>query len=68
MVAPVFGGVWTSTAWGDAGLVCTYAIYQVYGDTRIIEKNYDALTRYMAWVGGQTTNGVVTMRGASAIT
>ena len=29
MVAPVFGTPWTSTGWGDAALVCTYAIYQI---------------------------------------
>ena len=63
MVAPVFGTPWTSTGWGDAALVCTHAVYQVYGDTRIIERNYEALNRYMTWVGGQTTDGVVTMRG-----
>lgn len=63
MVAPVFGTPWTSTAWGDAALVCTHAMYQIYGDTRIIEKNYAAMGRYMDWVGGQMTDGVVTMRG-----
>ncbi|HEX2862876.1 MAG TPA: family 78 glycoside hydrolase catalytic domain, partial [Lacunisphaera sp.] len=63
MVAPVFGTPWTSTAWGDAALVCTHAIYRIYGDTRIIERNYEAMLRYMAWVGGQATDGVVTMRG-----
>lgn len=37
------------TAWTDAGIICPYTIWQVYGDTRLIEKNWDSMTRFMAW-------------------
>ncbi len=37
------------TAWTDAGIICPYTIWQVYGDTRLIEKNWDSMTRFMNW-------------------
>lgn len=37
------------TAWADAGIICPYTIWQVYGDTRLIEKNWDSMTRFMTW-------------------
>ncbi len=35
------------TAWMDAGIICPYTIYKAYGDTRIIENNYDSMTKFM---------------------
>ena len=37
-------------AWGDAGIIVPWTIYRVYGDTRIIEKNFDAMERWMAFL------------------
>ncbi|HVU32500.1 MAG TPA: family 78 glycoside hydrolase catalytic domain [Opitutaceae bacterium] len=62
-VAPLFGTAWTSAGWSDSALVCTYTMYRVYGDTRIVERNFDAMNRYMAWVADQTKDGVVALRG-----
>ncbi len=61
-VAPVFGTPWTSTGWGDAALVCTHLLYRYYGDTRVIERNFDSMGRYMAWLGTHAKDGIVTMR------
>ncbi|MEW6203676.1 MAG: glycoside hydrolase family 78 protein [bacterium] len=45
-VAPtVHGG--TAAGWGDAGVVCPWTIHRVYGDTRILEKHYDAMVRWV---------------------
>ncbi len=49
-VAPEFGRLWTATGWSDATLLCTHALYRVYGDTRIIERNFPAMIRYMTWL------------------
>jgi alpha-L-rhamnosidase len=38
------------TAWQDAAPVCTYTMYKVYGDTRIIEAHYAHLQRYMQYL------------------
>jgi len=48
-VAPAFGNLWTATGWSDATILCTHALYRMYGDTRLIERHYPAMERYMAW-------------------
>lgn len=35
------------SAWMDAGIICPHTIYKVYGDKRIIERNYESMTRFM---------------------
>lgn len=37
------------TAWTDAGIICPHAIWKVYGDTRLLEKNWSSMTRFMDW-------------------
>ena len=61
-VAPAFGTLWTATGWSDATLLCTHALYRVYGDTRIIERNFAAMSRYMAWLGSKPTGGAAAKR------
>jgi len=62
-VAPKFGSPWASAGWGgDAAIRCVYTIYHVYGDTRIVERNYDALARYLAWLGGGRKGGGISLR------
>ena len=40
------GGV---AAWGDAGTICPWTIYQVYNDRRLLEKHYAAMTRWVEY-------------------
>jgi len=62
-VAPKFGSLWASAGWGgDAAIICVHTIYRAYGDTRIVEKNFDALARYLAWLGGGRKEGGLTLR------
>ena len=37
-------------AWGDAGVIVPWTIYRTYADTRIVEKHYDAMARWMAYL------------------
>ncbi len=37
------------TAWCDAGIICPWTIYNAYGDTRIIERCWEPMTRFIAW-------------------
>ena len=37
-------------AWGDAGVICPWTIYQVYGDTRALEKHYDSMKKWIAYL------------------
>src|SRR5262249_16941892 len=46
-VAPDLTGGHGNVAWGDAGVVCPYTVYKTYGDTRIIEQHYAAMTKYV---------------------
>ncbi|MBY0308193.1 MAG: family 78 glycoside hydrolase catalytic domain [Phycisphaerales bacterium] len=62
-VAPRVNERGGSTAWGDAGIVCTHAVYRTYGDTRVIRDNYDAMVRYLAWLDSKTSDGVAHVGG-----
>lgn len=35
------------TAWTDAGIICPYTIYQVYGDTRHLSRHWNSMRRFM---------------------
>jgi alpha-L-rhamnosidase len=37
-------------AWGDAGIIIPWTLYQMYGDIDIIERHYAAMTRWMAYI------------------
>lgn len=37
-------------AWSDAAIICPWTIYLCYGDTRILEQNYDTMTRFMEFL------------------
>jgi len=37
------------TAWCDAGVICPWTIYKAYGDTRVIERCWEPMTRFIAW-------------------
>ena len=49
------GGV---AAWGDAGVICPWTIYQVYGDKRVLAEHYDAMEEWIAYCKG-TTKGTL---------
>ncbi|HSI10039.1 MAG TPA: family 78 glycoside hydrolase catalytic domain [Rariglobus sp.] len=54
-IAPdVFFKLWPdngggTAAWGDAGIICPWTVYQKYGDTRILAENYPAMARSVAF-------------------
>ena len=37
-------------AWGDAGIICPWTIYACYGDTRILERHYASMARWVAYI------------------
>jgi alpha-L-rhamnosidase len=55
--APVFHGH-GSPGWSDAGIICPWTIYKIYGDTRIIEVHYDVMARYLEACGKNGLNGL----------
>jgi len=54
--APVFHGH-GSPAWADAGIICPWTIYRVYGDTRLIGRHYDAMARFIDACGRKGLKG-----------
>jgi alpha-L-rhamnosidase len=47
------GGV---PAWADAGVICPWTIYLMYGDTRILQQHLPAMSRYVDWCQEHSTN------------
>ncbi len=37
------------TAWTDAGIICPWTIWKVYGDVRLVSRHWDSMTRFMEW-------------------
>ncbi|MBM7572984.1 family 78 glycoside hydrolase catalytic domain [Aquibacillus albus] len=59
-----FMGVVGNSGWADAGVVVPWTVWQMTGDTTIIEKNYNAMVKYMDWIYRQTGE---TYRGPGSI-
>ena len=49
-VAPVTCCGEGTAGWGDAGTVVPWALYRRYGDTRVLQANYDAMKRWIAYL------------------
>ncbi|MBN1505539.1 MAG: family 78 glycoside hydrolase catalytic domain [Sedimentisphaerales bacterium] len=47
-----------TAAWGDAGVICPWTIYQVYGDTRVLAEHYDSMQKWIDYCKG-TTQGLL---------
>jgi len=43
-------------AWADAGVICPWTIYRVYGDTRQLEKHYPAMVKWVEWCRVHSTD------------
>jgi len=39
-----------TAAWGDAGVICPWTIYQVYGDKRVIERHYESMKKWIDYL------------------
>ena len=43
-------------AWGDAGVICPWTIYQIYGDKRMLEQHLPAMTKWVDYLHLHSTN------------
>lgn len=56
-VAPVmFGLSYGTPAWADAGVIVPWAIHETFGDTRLLERNIDSMTRWVEWSREHSTD------------
>ena len=56
MVAPVrVAGDDGGPAWADAGVICPWTVYRVYGDRRLLERQYDSMVRFIDFCQKRST-------------
>ena len=58
-VPHIWGGDPSDPAWATAYHLISWYMYQYYGDTRILEENYDGLRRYVEFLRSRAENGLV---------
>lgn len=44
--------------WGDAGVIVPWTVFEQYGDRRVLAENFDAMTRWLAFLDKNSTNGL----------
>jgi alpha-L-rhamnosidase len=49
-------------AWGDAGVIIPWTSWQQYGDTRIIEENWEPMAHWMEYIGSANPDGIRNQR------
>ncbi|HOL31649.1 MAG TPA: family 78 glycoside hydrolase catalytic domain [Anaerohalosphaeraceae bacterium] len=60
MVAPLkVAGDDGGPAWADAGVICPWTIYKMYGDKRIIETHYEAMKKFIAFCKNRCTSDLL---------
>ncbi|MFF3501070.1 family 78 glycoside hydrolase catalytic domain [Streptomyces sp. NPDC003247] len=42
------------SGWADCGVIVPWTVWQMSGDTTIIERSWAAMTRYLDWIRGRT--------------
>jgi alpha-L-rhamnosidase len=52
-----------NTGWSDSGPVCNWRMYEMYGDTRVLNEHYPTLVRYMDYLA-RTSKDFVRGTGA----
>ena len=56
MVAPVkVAGDDGGPSWADAGVICPWTLYEVYGDRRILERHYEGMTKFIEFCRKRST-------------
>jgi alpha-L-rhamnosidase len=48
-----------SPEWGSASILATWAAYRFYGDTTRLERNYLTMKKYLKFLEGNATDGIV---------
>ncbi len=47
-----------AAGWADAGIIVPYLIWRMYGDRRIIERHWNAMTKWMDWLERTNPDGL----------
>ncbi|MCR8634650.1 alpha-L-rhamnosidase [Paenibacillus radicis (ex Xue et al. 2023)] len=49
----------SSSAWGDAAVICPWTMYLCYGDTRILDEQYDSMKGWVEYIRSQGANSLL---------
>jgi alpha-L-rhamnosidase len=52
------GGLCGSAGWADAGIVVPWTLWRVYGDRRILERHWKAMTAWLDWIERHNPGGL----------
>lgn len=55
-VNPNTMGCGSVPAWGDAGVICPWTIYEIYGDKRILAQHLAAMTNWVEYLHAHSTD------------
>jgi alpha-L-rhamnosidase len=50
------GDTSSSSAWGDAAVICPWTLYLCYGDKRVLEEQYDSMKGWVDYIRNQGDN------------
>ena len=48
-----------ATAWGDAAVICPWALYLTFGDTQILSAQYDSMVKWIEFIRNNAQDGVL---------
>jgi alpha-L-rhamnosidase len=51
-------GLGGGAGWADAGVIIPWTVWRVYGDSRIVERNWDAMVRWLDWLERTNPDGI----------
>ena len=52
-------------AWGDAGVIVPWTVYQAYGDKEVIDRHWNAMARWINYISEANPDGLWTARRAN---
>jgi alpha-L-rhamnosidase len=55
-VVPAVLDSYAAAGWGDAATICPWTVYQCFGDTRILEEQYDSMKMWVEYIRRQGDN------------
>ncbi len=55
-VTPHVGAGQGVAAWADAGVICPWTIYEIYGDKRVLARQYDSVAKFIVYLQKNSTN------------
>ncbi|HEY0829288.1 MAG TPA: family 78 glycoside hydrolase catalytic domain [Bacilli bacterium] len=56
VIPNILEGDHSSSAWGDAAVICPWTVYLCYGDVRVLEEQYESMKAWVEYIRKQGDN------------